>query len=709
MWPVHYQNYKFLHLLKRRRLWLFFLLGIALVSCKKKASTGPDDYSDDFKTVFNKTNKFNDRKEFAQGIHYLDSAFAEIKHPTINDRFRYYSLNFMYDKKTIHNSRLEIIYADSMLAVAAKSDNDKQYVANFAEANFAKGDGYFDAKQYNEAYRCFYQGYFVGKNHLNNIILSEYTYRMGMIMFRQSHFKLAAGYFKESYKQGFSNRDDFRAFYQRQEVLNDIGESYEHSGDIDSATTYFNKAIAFINKNDGKFKVSANMLDVARAVTYGDQGYLLMQKNQYPQAKEMLKKSIAINLKKYNDNSNAELVEINLAQLYFDNKEYTPFMSLLHDLRQQLDSIKNLEAETDWNRLMSTYYTRNNDFASAFQYFKSYSVLKDSLIATSNSIKETNVNQQLANYEKQYQIENLQDDNKLQLIYLYLAIAGVVMAVIIIFLVYRNWKISKSDILVVSALNRKISSQKIDLETTLEELKLSSQEKDRILRTVAHDLRNPIGGIVSLTNVMLDDEYTEEQKDLILLLKRTSQNSLELINEILEATNLTGGALNREMIEINSLVSNSVELLGFKAAEKDQKIITELLANPKEVLISQEKIWRVISNLISNAIKFSPTNSAIKVKISCDKNDVTIAVKDNGIGIPDNIKDQVFNIFTDAKRPGTAGEKSFGLGLSICQQIIESHHGKIWFESTTKGTNFYISLPLNKNPTLFYKTGIPTS
>jgi two-component system sensor histidine kinase VicK len=119
------------------------------------------------------------------------------------------------------------------------------------------------------------------------------------------------------------------------------------------------------------------------------------------------------------------------------------------------------------------------------------------------------------------------------------------------------------------------------------------------------------------------------------------------------------------------------------------------LAKPQKLLISREKIWRVISNLISNAIKFSPNGAIINLKITGDNDAIKIAVADNGIGIPDNIKDLVFNKFTSAKRPGTAGEKSFGLGLSICRQIIENHDGEIWFESNTdNGTTFYISLPL---------------
>lgn len=675
-------------------LSLFFLF-----SCKKKPKHTYKDqeYSNEFSAIFNKVNKLNEEKKFEGALKYLDSGFNTIKNPTINDHFRYYGFHFMYARKAKNDPRTELIYADSMYNIALKGANEKSYLSNFAESSFAKGDAYFDLRQYSDAYKCFYQGYFIGKNYFDNSVLAEYTYRMGMVMFRQSSYKMAANYFKESYHQSFAYHDGFKAFYQRQELLNDIGESYQQDGELDSAVVYFNKTLAYIDKNNERFNKFSNLLEVARAVTYGDLGMIYFQRKQYDLATDQFKKSIDINLRRYNDNANAELVEINLGQLYLDRHQDSQFIGLMNDMRGQFDSVKNTEAQTNWNRLMSTYYSQKNDYANAYKYFSQYSSLKDSLVQQSMSLKEADINQQLANYDKQAQIETLRDNNKIQEIYLYLAVTGVSMAVIIIFLIYRNWKRSRNDVVIVSALNKQINRQKTELETTLSELKQNSQEKDRILRTVAHDLRNPIGGIVSLTNAMLDDDFTEEQKSLLKLVSDTSQNSLELINEILEATNLSSTAFDKEQVDINSLVNNSVEILSFKAAEKDQHIITELLDYPKKLFISREKIWRVISNLISNAIKFSPNNADIRVKVMNGINEVKIAVSDNGIGIPDNIKNDVFNIFTNAKRPGTAGEKSFGLGLSICQQIMENHHGRIWFESTAgKGTTFYISLPVSE-------------
>jgi len=692
---INYSRKKTLLFARNLFIWFSFILTVLLAtfSCNQNKPAKTEDLSDGFKVIFNNVNRLDDHKRADEAIHYLDSSFKLLDKPTVNDTFRFYAVHFSYYKIAKLNRHKEMLYADSLVNMAQKIKG-KSYVSSFAEASFAKGDAYLDLKQYNNAYQYFYRGYFIGKNHLDNSVLAEYTYRMGMIMFRQSHFELAAKYFKESYRQSFAHNDDFKAFFLRQELLNNIGESYQHNGNIDSAALYFNKTLAYINQNNNRFKKQANLLEVARAVTYGDLGIIAYNQKQFTRATNLLNKSIEINLKKYNDNSNAELFEISLGRVYLDQHKDALFTKLMQDMSRQFDSVKNMEAETGWSKLMSDYYTYKKDYANALQYFRKYTVQNDSLVQQFISLKEVDVNQQLANYDKQYQIQNLRDDNKAQLIYLYLAILCVIMAIVILVLMYRNWKRSKQDVAVVSELNKQIGSQKTDLENTLNDLKVSSEEKDRILRTVAHDLRNPIGGIAALTNAMLEDDFTEEQKMLIELVNSTSYNSLELINEILEATNAANTNLNKEPVEINSLVSNSVEILSFKAAEKDQHIVTELLTKPKEILISQEKIWRVISNLISNAIKFSPSNTSIKVKITNEDNEIKISVSDSGIGIPDDIKDQVFNIFTNAKRPGTAGEKSFGLGLSICQQIVADHNGKIWFESNNDiGTTFYVSLP----------------
>ncbi len=685
---------KFKLLQCRRAYWLAAALLLLLNSCAEKAKdTG--DYSARFKPIFDTVTLYNTTwKNPHRAIKYLDSAYRYVKAPFVGDKFRYYAFHFLYNRKELHNEKVAIAYADSMIAMAKKSITPKQYQENYAEASFAAGDAYADLQQYDEAYKFFYQGYYIGKNGLDDAILAEYTYRMGMMLFKQGHYREAARYFKLSYKQSFAYKDGFRAFYQRQELLDNIGESYKNSGDIDSARLYLKKTLDYIDANAQRFSVDPSKLEVARGVVYGNQGDIALLTGDYAKAGELLKKSIAINLLPHNDNRDAQLTEVKLARLYLKTNRTADLFNVLQTLRKQLDTLNNEEAETSWNKLMSTYYLQQKDDQNALRYLKNYSALKDSMLKRASSLKRTDISQQQASLDKQDQIENLKDHNTLQLIYIYLAVLFSIMAVIIIFLVFRNLKRSKRDVIDVKKLNNQIKLQKTELENTLEDVNQASREKDRILRAVAHDLRNPLGGIAALSSAMVEDTNNEEQNSMINLIKETSFNSLELINEILEAANTATTTFNKEWVEINSLVSNSVELLKFKAAEKKQEIILCLLENPTELLINREKIWRVMSNLISNAIKFSPKGAIINVHMFEKDDGVELCVEDHGIGIPNQLQTQVFNMFTDAKRSGTDGEKSFGLGLSICRQIVEKHSGKIWLKSEVNdGSSFHVYLP----------------
>lgn len=675
--------------------WWWFILLVAITSCQQKGSETVGN-SEEFKKVLDHVDTLFGTNRTTEGLQVLDSVVKHANYLTREDRYRAYGYRYFYYHKTGDHKKA-LLYADTMLNIARQSlsVDKKQYLHLYVDANFALGDTYFALQRYNDAYEHLFQGYLIGKKSFNKVVLSDYLYRMGMITYKMGNYKLAKNYFKESYNYLEINANDFVSFYHVQELLDNIALCYKHNNQLDSALVYFDQSIKFINRYGPQFKDRPKMIEIARGVVYGNQSEVFVLQGNYQQAIELLKKSIAINLQKDYDNNDAVLSEIKLAKLYDDQHKDKELYEILTTIGTQLKTINNTDVEADWNNLMSKYYLRKKDLPKALQYLQTYNTVKDSNIKKLNLLKESDISKQFDSYEKQLQIEQLSNNNKIQLISLYVILIVAIMAMVIIFLVYRNWKRSKKDVQMVNLLNQQINEQNSVLEKALNELKISSQEKDRILRTVAHDLRNPIGGIASLTQIMADDEYTDDQKELINLVKETSYNSLELINEILEATNISSIQLNPELVEINSLVNNSVELLRFKASEKGQKIFFEPLSAPLSLLISREKIWRVISNLISNAIKFSPTGAPIFVKVAKDQEQVIISVLDNGIGIPDKLKDQVFNMFTAAQRPGTNGEKSFGLGLSICKQIIEKSNGKIWFDSSDHGSIFFIALPLN--------------
>lgn len=620
-----------------------------------------------------------------KAISLIDSVFTKYSGLTLTEKFGYYNLKYNYEYHLKRDRVRAMLYADSMLDLFDNSEKKLKFPTQYGQAHFFKGDILFDDNRYPEAYKYFYQGKTIASNNVDVCIISDYSYRMGMVLYKQGHYREAAANFKNSYTEHSTCVQTFKTFYRKQELLDNVGICYSKINENDSATYFFKKALAYIDENKEKYKTIPNLLDMARGVIYGNQANVYIKEGNYPQAKQLLRKSAAINLRKGNDNIDAQLSELKLAHIYYNTNMPDSLYTLLQIVRQQSDTIKNQDVQADWNYLMAKYFIKKNNASTAIAYFTRYYTLKDSIVAKQKKLQETDVSEQIKQFEKNREFDVLQKNSQLQNVLLRIAMVFAILLFVIIFLVYRNWQRSKRNINNLDKLNKQVNDQNDTLSKVLAELEISGQEKDRILRTVAHDLRNPIGGISSLTGLMAEEAETDEQRESINLIKQTSDNSIELINEILEATSNKKVFLTKELIDINTIITNSVELLRFKAAEKGQQITVALMDKSIYLLINREKIWRVISNLISNAIKFSPVNGTISVNAEDMGAEVKISVKDDGIGVPDNLKDKVFNMFTEAKRPGTAGEKSFGLGLSICRQIIEAHDGKIWLETNSDG------------------------
>jgi signal transduction histidine kinase len=399
--------------------------------------------------------------------------------------------------------------------------------------------------------------------------------------------------------------------------------------------------------------------------------------------------------------------QINANQLLDDNDDYFDYMN--NRIKMEIDLGLYKEAEINinsylsllkpwniqrWRKLYEAKYMlakKTDNYQVALEAYEKFRNYDDTIHRQKQNLL---VMDQQVKYETKEKENLLQVQIKNNAIYRLVVICITIMAIVIILLIYSNFKRSKKNVQKLTLLNNEINLQKKQVEFALEKLEISNKDKDRILRVVAHDLRNPIGGIAAISQAILDQHEDVENKDLIQMIENTSTHSLTLISELLQADSSNKESLNLESIAINQLVKKTATLLNYKAFEKQQQINIDALTKDIFVNIDENKMDRVIGNLITNAIKFSPKQSVINLAIQQQTTSVIITIKDNGIGIPQAMQSQIFEMFGNAKRKGTNGEKSFGLGLSICKQIVEAHHGKIWVESQEgMGSCFFIELP----------------
>jgi len=228
------------------------------------------------------------------------------------------------------------------------------------------------------------------------------------------------------------------------------------------------------------------------------------------------------------------------------------------------------------------------------------------------------------------------------------------------------------------------------------------ESNQRLLHGIAHDLRNPISSISSINNMLEENIQKEENKELLAYSRQSVNYALELLNGFLESERLPGQLPDLADVDLNELVLSCLEHASLSCAEKEIKIISDFEASSCRGMSNRIQLQRAFSNLINNAIKFTKADGTIKISTIKEQEHLLVSIQDNGIGIPNHLKPVLFDKFTSARRPGTNGENTTGLGLYITQMIIEQHNGSIWVESTEDiGSTFYVALPLMNEDKVF--------
>lgn len=235
-----------------------------------------------------------------------------------------------------------------------------------------------------------------------------------------------------------------------------------------------------------------------------------------------------------------------------------------------------------------------------------------------------------------------------------------------------------------------------DRKKTEKKLEKLVEEKNWLVSTIVHDIRNPISAGVSLNSILLDEINNKEHRYLIRAANEKLESALELAAELLEISSLDDNCykLDKEFQDPAILLAGIEN--SFKASAENYNIdlIVNTAVNLPEISFNYDKMRRVLNNLVSNALKFTEKGGTVRIAAENMKHNLVISVSDSGIGVPENQIDNLFEKFTEARRTGLRGEAPTGLGLSISKQIIELHGGSITVESKEgEGTTFFVHLP----------------
>lgn len=466
---------------------------------------------------------------------------------------------------------------------------------------------------------------------------------------------------------------------------------------------WFKKAYSEIKKIDSPLNKAL--------ITY-NLGALFYRQKRYAEAKEYITKSLVANLE-IGEKINIERCNRVLGAIYYDQKDYykaKKYYSLAMKIAQEIKSPKAIMG--NYNNLYLTYwnlgYYNGNieDLTTALSYYQKYKLMTDSLYKVDTAAKILELEKQYETEKKNTKIAILEKENQHQedqilvqhtqrnyLLLTIMLVSGILGIFVYFFYYYK--KVNK----LLQSQSKNILEQKNQISEQNVKLQKSVNTQNKLFSIIGHDLRSPLASIFNISQLIgfyIEDENYEALEKTKKMMDQKTEQILDLTDNLLSWAVSQTDSLKPHFTPLNlkEIFDDCLELYRPIAGDKN---ITIECSEQTDLLVWADRnmVKTICRNLVNNAIKFTHKNGRIEVWYESRDQFALISIKDSGIGIDKSRLESLFEIGHEKTTRGTSGEKSTGLGLSVCKEFVDAMNGQIWVESETgKGSQFIFELLL---------------
>jgi len=582
----------------------------------------------------------------------------------------------------LNESERSLIYFQQAYDLFQNQNNQEQV----GYSGLKIGNVFYKLGDFTRAFEYYIESVEAYKKTMNISRIAHLNNNLGIIAQETGDLTGAEGYYRESlrlYNQ--SGESDKTA-----KVLNNIGMLFYDRQEYDSSMVYLLKVL---NETDdrsvyGNYLISSASNNIA--LIYFDLG-------QTEDGLRFLYNALS-KARGINNLYNLTAVFTNLGSFHTALGNYDSADYYLDKGLQQADSFGYMTLKYDLMHEKSLMYAAMKDYKNAFEWASRADTLDKKLFDENMSQRIVNLRIGYEQELKKNVIERLKNEKSNQIKLAYAYFISAVLTIILIVIIAINLRAKRSANLQLSDKNTQLSETIQLLKDSEEQLKKLNKSKDRIFSIIAHDLRNPVAAVSGFTELLYDnfDQLNKEtQKEYLLQIMQGTQRMQNLLENMLiwARTQMKAVKCEPENIKVIRLIENGFKQVTANLQHKKISYKTEI--DPEiEVFADYQMILTVIRNILMNAIKFSFPGGNIEIHAKCEDEQAVISIKDEGIGIQQEIQEKIFNSDTYISTPGTSGEPGSGLGLKISRDFMERNNGEIGVSSIAgRGSVFYLKLP----------------